>query len=59
MGKVLCKIINSNQSAFIPSRRTIDNILMVHELVRNYHRDSGPPRYVMKVDLRKAWDSVS
>ncbi|XP_026396786.1 uncharacterized protein LOC113291472 [Papaver somniferum] len=37
----------------------IDNIMLAHEIVRNYHRSNGAPRCSLKNDLRKAYDTVS
>lgn len=30
----------------------------MEELVRGYHKDEGPPRCAIKIDLMKAYDSV-
>ncbi|XP_050233311.1 uncharacterized protein LOC126681802 [Mercurialis annua] len=54
---VLDRIISKSQSAFIPGRSIADNILLAHELVRNYHRQKGES-CAMKVDLQKAYDTV-
>ncbi|KAK3204563.1 hypothetical protein Dsin_018609 [Dipteronia sinensis] len=35
-----------------------DNILLVQELMRNYHKDASCPRLSLKVDLMKAFDMV-
>ncbi|KAJ9536687.1 hypothetical protein OSB04_un000160 [Centaurea solstitialis] len=51
-------LVDRSQSAFIPGRRIVDNILMAHELVCGYHLDSGRPRCAFKIDLRKAYDMV-
>ncbi|KAJ9536677.1 hypothetical protein OSB04_un000150 [Centaurea solstitialis] len=51
-------LVHRSQSAFIPGRRIVDNILMAHELVVGYHLNSGPPRCAFKIDLRKAYDMV-
>ncbi|KAL7591715.1 hypothetical protein Lser_V15G35619 [Lactuca serriola] len=52
-------IVSNNQSAFIPGRSIIDNILLSQELVRGYHRDRGFSRCAMKVDIQKAYDTVN
>ncbi|KAJ9536550.1 hypothetical protein OSB04_un000302 [Centaurea solstitialis] len=52
-------IISRSQSAFIPGRKIVDNILMAHELVAGYHLGRGPPRCAFKIDLRKAYDMVN
>ncbi|KAJ9563335.1 hypothetical protein OSB04_008495 [Centaurea solstitialis] len=51
-------LVGRSQSAFIPGRRIVDNILMAHELVVGYHLSSGKPRCAFKIDLRKAYDMV-
>jgi hypothetical protein len=51
--------ISSNQGAFIPNRSIVENILLAQELVCNYHRDVGKPRCTIKIDLMKAYDSIS
>ncbi|GJU30084.1 sodium/hydrogen exchanger 6, partial [Tanacetum coccineum] len=47
-------IVSINQSAFVPGRRISDNILLTQELMRNYNRRRGPPKYAFKVDIQKA-----
>ncbi|KAG5542725.1 hypothetical protein RHGRI_015741 [Rhododendron griersonianum] len=59
MQGILPLIINHGQSAFLKGRSIADNILLMQELVKNYHRDEGPPRCAIKIDLMKAYDSVS
>ncbi|GJV21152.1 uncharacterized protein Tco_1370172 [Tanacetum coccineum] len=51
-------LVSINQSAFIPGRRILDNILLTQELIRNYHRKRGPPRCAFKVEIQKAYDTV-
>ncbi|GJY04137.1 reverse transcriptase domain-containing protein [Tanacetum coccineum] len=51
-------IVSDNQSAFVLSRRIIDNILITQELMHNYHLDRGPPRCAFKVDIQKAYDTI-
>ncbi|XP_074264074.1 uncharacterized protein LOC141586672 [Silene latifolia] len=55
---VLPSIISETQSAFVKGRDNVDNILICHDLVRIYKRKSCSPRCIMKVDLKKAYDSV-
>lgn len=56
---VLDDLISLNQSAFVNDRLISSNILVFQDLVRGYHRNSGPPRCLMKIDLRKAYDYVA
>ncbi|KAJ9544985.1 hypothetical protein OSB04_024692 [Centaurea solstitialis] len=52
-------LVSRTQSAFIPGRRIMDNILMAHELVVGYHLNVGQPRCAFKIDIRKAYNMVS
>ena len=54
----LGSLVSSNQPAFIKGRSISKNILLAHELVRNYHSSRGSNRCVIKADLRKAYDSI-
>ena len=56
---LLSDLVSLNQSAFIPSRSITENVLLVEEIVRNYHKDKGVPRCTLKIDLMKAYDSVN
>lgn len=51
-------LIDQAQSAFIKGRSIVDNVLLMEELVRGYHRDDGIPRCAVKIDFMKAYDSV-
>lgn len=51
-------VVSLNQSAFVLGRHIQNNILLSQEILHNYHRDEGLPRWAAKVDLRKAYDSV-
>lgn len=55
---VLPSIISPFQSAFVKGRSIMDNILLMHEIVKNYHKEGGIPRCAIKMDLMKAYDSV-
>jgi len=55
---VLVDVIGPSQSAFLPGRQISDAILLTQELMHNSHHQIGPPRCALKVDLRKAFDTV-
>jgi hypothetical protein len=55
----LADIVSLNQGAFIPKKSIAENILLPQELVCDYHKAKGPPRCTLKIDLMKAYDSVS
>lgn len=52
-------LISGNQSAFIAGRHIMDNILLAQEIIRDYGRQGGRPRCAIKLDIKKAFDSVS
>jgi len=53
------EVISSNQDAFIPGRGIAENILLAQEAVSDYHKEKGKARCTLKVDLMKAYDSLS
>lgn len=56
--EVISDIVGLAQSAFIEGRSIVDNILFSHEIFKGYSRKGVSPRCVMKIDLRKAYDSL-
>ncbi|GAB2301003.1 hypothetical protein Dimus_035039 [Dionaea muscipula] len=56
---VLPSIIHLSQSAFVKGRSIVDNILLCQELMCGYERKNISPRCLARVDIRKAYDSVS
>ncbi|GKD29284.1 RNA-directed DNA polymerase, eukaryota, reverse transcriptase zinc-binding domain protein [Tanacetum coccineum] len=48
-----------NQSAFVPGRAITDNILLTQELLKGYNCINGPRRCAFKIDIQKAYDTVS
>ena len=59
MQRYLPDIIGKNQSAFTAGRSISNNILMAQKLVKGYGRAIVSPRYAIKIDLQKAFDSLS
>ncbi|KAK4384040.1 hypothetical protein Sango_3097900 [Sesamum angolense] len=55
---VLDKMISPSQNAFVPGRSIGDNILLAQEIFSGYNRQGLPRRCALKVDLRKAYDTV-
>lgn len=53
------KIISICQSAFIPGRSITNNILLSNDLVKGFHLNKGAAKLCLKIDLSKAFDSVS
>ncbi|GJR98086.1 RNA-directed DNA polymerase, eukaryota, reverse transcriptase zinc-binding domain protein [Tanacetum coccineum] len=55
----LKKLVNENQSAFIPGRQIQDNIMLTQELLRGYNQKVGTKRVALKIDIQKAYDTVN
>ncbi|XP_021849287.2 uncharacterized protein [Spinacia oleracea] len=58
MQSVIGKVVHCAQAGFIPGRNISDNILLASELIKCYTRKNISPRCMIKVDLRKAYDSL-
>ncbi|KAK4384115.1 hypothetical protein Sango_3090400 [Sesamum angolense] len=56
--EILDLLISPSQNAFVPGRLISDNILLAQELFSGYNQCRLPPRCALKVDLRKAYDTV-
>ncbi|KAL2247981.1 UNVERIFIED_CONTAM: hypothetical protein Sindi_2650400 [Sesamum indicum] len=55
---ILDKLISPCQAAFVPGRSIGDNIMLAQELFMGYNLAHRPPRCALKVDIRKAYDTV-
>ncbi|XP_033134016.1 uncharacterized protein LOC117127540 [Brassica rapa] len=55
----LPKLISSSQSAFVPGRLLVENVLLATELVSGYKWKDISKRCMLKVDLQKAFDSIN
>lgn len=66
ISKMLCmrlkivspEIISANQSAFVAGRSIVQNVLICQDLVRLYNRKTFTRSCLIKIDLRKAYDTV-
>jgi hypothetical protein len=58
LSQALVPIISPMQNAFLGGRLMSDNIHLLQELLRNYERKRTSPRCLMKIDFKKAFDSV-
>lgn len=58
LSKVVGEVVSHNQSGFIRGRNIKDNIMVAQDIVRGYDRSRISPRYTIKVDIHKAYDSV-
>ena len=58
MNRLKLVIISPSQSTFVQGRNILDNVLLMHELLRGYTRSSGHPRAVIKIDIIKAYNTL-
>ena len=56
---VLPRLISNAQPAFIPGRLLVENFLLAIELVKGYNWKAISKRCMLKVDLRKAFDTLN
>nr|GEY43712.1 hypothetical protein [Tanacetum cinerariifolium] len=49
----LDKLINANQSAFVPGKVIQDNLMITQELLKGYNYKNGPSRCYLKIDIAK------
>ncbi|XP_074266809.1 uncharacterized protein LOC141590096 [Silene latifolia] len=59
LAQILPHIISDSQGGFIKGRSIVENILICQDVIRCYKRKSVSPRFMLKVDLKKAYDSVN
>ena len=57
--QIIVSVISPSQSAFVPGRKIGDNILLAQALFKDYHLPTGPSRCAFKIDLKKAFDTLS
>ena len=55
--KVLCKLINSTQTGYVPNRQVNDNSRYLEELIQ-YYKNNDKLAYLITLDAQKAFDSV-
>lgn len=59
LGMVLPVIVDKAQSAFVQGRSMVENIHLAQEIMRGYGRKRTTPKCTLKIDLRKAYDTIS
>ncbi|XP_074303190.1 uncharacterized protein LOC141637600 [Silene latifolia] len=57
--EVLGVLVGPKQAAFVQGQDLFYNSLLAHELTHKYNRKHLTPRCILKVDIRKAFDSVN
>ena len=56
---MLQDLIVPNQTAFVKGRLLIENTILAGELVNGYHKHTSSKRITIKVDIAKAFDTLS
>ncbi|KAH0651594.1 hypothetical protein KY285_031723 [Solanum tuberosum] len=56
--RVMNYLVDPSQAAFVPGRMLNDNVILTHELVKGYGRKGILPRWMFKIDMQKADDSL-
>lgn len=51
-------MIEDTQRAFMHSRNTVHNIMIVQELLKHYNRKVISPNCIIKLDMQKAYHLV-
>ncbi|XP_020263008.1 uncharacterized protein LOC109838990 [Asparagus officinalis] len=52
-------LVNEAQNAFVKGRQISSNILLAHELAKNYNRKHISPRAMLNIDIKKAFDTIN
>ncbi|XP_074305317.1 uncharacterized protein LOC141640395 [Silene latifolia] len=58
LSEVLPELVSTSQGGFVKERTVVENVLICQDIVRLYNRKSASPRCLIKIDLKKAYDSV-
>ncbi|XP_020262770.1 uncharacterized protein LOC109838764 [Asparagus officinalis] len=59
MKSLMGTLVNEAQSAFIKGRQITSNILLAHELVKNYSGKHISLRVMLNIDIKKAFDTIN
>lgn len=58
MQESVYSVISLSQSGFVPGRQLLENVLLTSESIKGYGHKNISPRCMIKIDLRKAYDSI-
>lgn len=56
---VMATFMDPAQAVFLKGRSMMENVFLVEELIIEYGRKRTTPKCMLKVDIRKAFDSIS
>ena len=55
---MISEVVDLAPSGFMPVRDIFDNILLATELFKGYTTKNVSPRCMVKVDIKKSYDSI-
>uniref|UniRef100_A0A2N9F8F6 RNase H type-1 domain-containing protein n=1 Tax=Fagus sylvatica TaxID=28930 RepID=A0A2N9F8F6_FAGSY len=56
---LLDKLVSPYQTAFVPGRRGVDNVIIAQELIHSLYKKQGREgQFILKLDLEKAYDRL-
>ncbi|XP_058723141.1 uncharacterized protein LOC131594955 [Vicia villosa] len=58
LGKVLGRIMNMSQAAFVLGKHVQNHVLLAYELIRGYSTKGGALKCMFLMDIQKAYNSV-
>lgn len=56
---ILPSLVLPSQTAFVKGRLLVENTMLAGELINGYHKNKGPKKITIKVDISKAFDTLS
>ena len=56
--EILPSIVSKNQGGFVKGRFISHNVMMCQEIIRFYGRKNAKPSFLIKLDIKKAYDSI-
>lgn len=56
---ILPKLILPSQTTFVQRRHLLENTILASELIYGYHKNKGSKKITIKVDIAKAFDTLS
>ena len=56
---ILPSLILPSQTAFVQGRLLLENTVLASELINGYHKNNGVKKITIKVDIAKAFDTLS
>lgn len=57
--RVAGSVVSLSQAGFISGRQLGDNVLLATKIIRGYVRKNLSPKCMIKIDMRKAYDSIA